>query len=155
MFKNISKYKDSNLWMLNWRTKNTLHDCNFEFTFIFTNINQWKKNTVMDDCPYPKIIVLAYTSHIVLLGLFNNLDFLSSCVVVFIAPLHCIDIFSLKGGGTIFNMLTISLVGVGIGRKMFTKHFKTSEVPRKSNFHYFRIEISLRFGVPNNQISLH
>ena len=63
----------------------------------------------------------------------------------------------LKGGwgGMIFNILTIGPVGIGINGKMFKNIFRLQKNPRKSNFYFFRNEISLQFKVPNNQISLH
>ena len=82
----------------------------------------------------------------------------------------------LRGGAAIFNIWTISPVGIGIRGKMFIKYFP-EKLPvncmifflqdwnftsfRCPNFQillYFGVpdnQVSLRFGVPDNQILLH
>ena len=42
----------------------------------------------------------------------------------------------LRGGGTIFNILTISPVCIGIGGKMLKKYFQTLKVQRKSKIKF-------------------
>ena len=59
---------------------------------------------------------------------------------------------ALREGVAIFNIFTISPVGIGMGEKMFKKYFLT---PRKCYLIFFRINILLYLGVPDNQILLH
>ena len=54
------------------------------------------------------------------------------------------------GGGTIFNILTTGPVGIGIGGQMFKKYFPVTQF-----LYVFLIDISLRFGVHDNQILLY
>ena len=56
---------------------------------------------------------------------------------------------------TIFNILTIGPVGIGIGGKMLKNNCLTLKNPRKFYLIFFRIEILLHLGVPDNQILLH
>ena len=53
------------------------------------------------------------------------------------------------------NILTKSPVGIGIGGKRITNYFLASKNPRKNYLLFFRIEILLHLGVPDNQILLH
>ena len=55
----------------------------------------------------------------------------------------------------ILNIWTISPVGIGISGKMFLNKNLTWKTSRKFNIIFFRIEILLHLGVPNNKILLH
>ena len=73
--------------------------------------------------------------------------FLFSCWVLFWNII-------LKGGGVMtFNIWSMSLVGIGIGRKMLKKQIFLKNIQKIFKI-IFRIEILLHLGVPDKQILL-